>query len=136
MATADGLITARRGGGRLKSSKHITLTMAAGATVSDSSFTPPEGSRVAVMRYYTTATFSGSPTNINLRCGSAAAGQQYVADTDVKTANAATALTQVAAADWSSWPASQAMFFQLAANGGTNPAGTVIVEIDYAAPNP
>lgn len=119
---------------RIKTSAVITLTMAAGVTVSGS-YTPPLGSRVTAMKSLTPVAITGAPTNINLTVGKTAGGAEYVASVDKKAANAADTLTLVAAADYASWPA-QAIFAQIAAVGGTNPAGTVSVEIDYSAPNP
>ena len=138
MASADRLIVARRGDSnvtRIKTSAVISLTMTAGTTISGS-FTPPEGSRVTAMKSLTPVAISGSPTNINLTVGKTAGGQEYVATVDKKAANAADALTLVAAPDYASWPAGQAIVAQIAASGGTNPAGTISVEIEYSAPNP
>lgn len=136
MATDDRAITDRRGGGRIKTTHHITLAMLAVVTVDDSSFTPPFDSRVSDVRVYNPVAATGSPTNINLSMGKTAGGADYVAAVDVKAANSTTALTKVALPDWLSWPAGQAMFFRLAAVGGTNPAATVTVEVDFSAPNP
>jgi hypothetical protein len=135
MATDDQYMMARRGGGQMKTSATIALTMAAGATVSGS-FTPPAGSRVSAMRSYTPTAISGSPTNINLTVGKTAGGQEYVATVDKKAANANDLLTLVAAPDYASWPSGQAIIAQIAAVGGTNPAGTVNVEVDFSPANP
>lgn len=86
------------------------------------------------MKSYTPVAITGAPTNINLTIGKTAGGVEYVASVDKKAANAADALTLVAAADYSNWPA-QAIFAQIAAVGGTNPAGTINVEIEFAPPN-
>jgi len=137
MATVDRVFLNKRGDVtaiRSKVAAGVTLTMAAGATTT-LSFTPPEGSRVSAIKWHTATTFTGSPTNIYLTVGKTAGGQDYVANTDVKTATAPTAASLVAIADWASWPV-QAMFCTLTANGGTNPAGTCVVEIDYAPANP
>jgi hypothetical protein len=136
MATDDQRAVALRGGGQEKMGKAIALTMAAGATTADTSFAPPAGSRVSAIRSYTAAAFSGGPTNINLTVGKTAGGTDYVAAVDIKGANASTSLTLVAAPDWASWPAGQAVCAQIAAVGGASPAGTVIVEVDYSPPNP
>lgn len=108
------------------------ITMVAGATVSGS-FVVPEGSWLAAIKAEVATAFTGSPTNINLRIGSAAAGQQVVADTDVKAVGHV-ACTIVAAFDCIAGITTY--FYQLAINGGTNPAGTVNVRVDYFPPNP
>lgn len=135
MATDDQFMIANRGGGRIKMAKAITLTMAAGATVTDSTFTPPAGSRVSAIKWHTATTLTGSPTNINLTIGKTAGAGEYVAAVDVKTAGAPTAATLVTSPDYSNWPA-QALFMTLTAVGGTNPAGAVVVEVDYSPANP
>ncbi len=135
MATEDQFGVAKRGGGQYKMSNAVTITMAAGATTTDSTFTPPLGSRVSAIKWHTAASFTGAPTNINLTVGKTAGAAQYVAATDVKTAGAPTVGTLVAAADYSSWPA-QALFCTITAVGGTNPAGSVVVEVEYSPPNP
>lgn len=135
MATEDQFGVAQRGGGRYKMSKQVTVTMAAGATTTDSTFGPPAGSRVSAIRWKTDTTFSGSPTNINLTIGKTAGAGEYVAAVDAKTAAAPTLATLVSSTDYFNWPA-QALFCTLTAVGGTNPAGSVIVEIDYSPPNP
>lgn len=135
MATDDQFMIANRGGGRIKMSRRMVLTMAAGVTVSDT-FTPPTDSRVSSIRYYNPVAETGSPTNINLTVGKTAGGTEYVNTVDVKAANASTSATLVAAPDYASWPSGQAIVAQIAAVGGTNPAGTVTVEIEYSPPNP
>lgn len=135
MATEDQFGVAKRGGGRYKMSNAVTVTMVAGATTTDSTFTPPLGSRVSSIKWHTAAAFTGSPTNIYLTVGKTAGGADYVANTDVKGAGAPTSATLVAAADYSSWPA-QAVFCTVTANGGTSPAGSVVVEVEYAPANP
>jgi hypothetical protein len=136
MATQDEMIVARRGGGRLKSTYAVQPTMVAGATVTDSSFTPPAGSRVSILKWHTGTAFTGSPTNINLTVGKTAGAGDYVAAVDVKGAGAPTASTLVAQPDYSSWPAGQALFVTLTAVGGTNPAGSCTVEVELSAPSP
>lgn len=135
MATDDQSQIAIRGGGRIKMTKRLLLTMAAGATVSDS-FVPPTDSRVSLIRYYVPVAITGSPTNINFTAGKTAGGAEYVASVDIKAANASTAGTLVASPDYASWPSGQGIFAQIAAVGGTNPAGTVTVEVEYSPPNP
>lgn len=129
--------TAKLGGGRRHLSKAITLTMAAGATVADLTFVLPTDSRISSFRAKNATAISGSPTNINLTVGKTASGAvEYVAATDVKAAgDFALTLATGAIADLQSWPNGQALAVTLTAVGGTNPAGTVVVEVFYAPPN-
>lgn len=136
MATEDQFGVAKRGGGQYKMANAVTVTMAAGATTTDSTFTPPAGTRISAIKWHTGVTFTGSPTNINLTIGKTAGAAQYVAAVDVKTAGAPTAATLVAAPDYSSWVSGQALFCTITAVGGTNPAGSVVVEVEYAPANP
>lgn len=131
-ATEDQFLNALRGiGSRLRSAQVMPLTMVAGATVSGS-VSLPVGSWIQAVKFETPTAISGSPTNINCRVGTAAAGQEVVADTDAKAQGHITA-TMVAAFDVVGNNAS-AVFGQCAAVGGTNPAGTVNVVVDYSAP--
>lgn len=61
----------------------VPVTLVNGAA--SGSFTLPAGSVVSQTYLETPVTIPGTPTNINLRLGSAVSGQQYVADVDVKT---------------------------------------------------
>lgn len=114
----------------------VSLTMAAGATTSDITFVPPTGSRVSSIRIHTPVTITGSPTNINATVGKTAGGAEYVASVDCKGFTVPTATTLVGAPDYSSWVSGQAICCQIAAVGGTNPAGTVNFFVSYQPPNP
>ena len=114
--------------------KIVTMTMAAGVTVS-ATFQIPAG---AVLRSFISdvpTAFSGSPTNINASLGTAAAGAQIVAATDIK-AQGHTTLTTVSTFDNVGYAASavQTVYLQLAAVGGTNPAGTAYIRVGYSVP--
>ena len=114
--------------------KLVAMTMTAGTTVS-ASFQIPAG---AILRSFISdvaTAFSGSPTNINLSIGSAAAGAQMVAATDVK-AQGHTTLTTVSTFDNIGYASSatQTVYLTLAAVGGTNPAGTAYVRVGYSVP--
>lgn len=114
----------------------LPLTMVAGATVS-ASITLPANAWLSTIQFETATAISGAPTNINARTGTAAAGQQVVADVDVKAQGHVTG-TIVAALDKQGFAATgpTTLFFQLAAVGGTSPAGTVNAIIHYfPAPN-
>ena len=134
MATEQQVTIARLGGGNLRLSKALSLTMVAGATVTDSSFNPPIGSIITGIRFNVTASFTGAPTNINLTVGKTAGASEYVAAVDIKTAAAPANATLVAIADYANWPAAQAFFVTLTGVGGSG-AGTANVYIDYVAPN-
>lgn len=133
MATVAQKTANQRGGvsTRTMTRAFKTLTMAAGVTVSDS-ITVPAGSHLNSVKAETGAAFTGTPTNINLRVGSAATGQQVVADVDVK-AQGHVAATVVSSFD--AIASTITYYLQLAANGGTSPAGSVTVCIDYFPPN-
>ena len=129
MATIAQKIANERGGvaTRTLTRTFATLTMAAGATASGS-ISVPAGSHLNSVKAETATAFTGAPTNINLRVGTAAAGQQVVADTDVKAQGHVNG-TVVAAFDAIAGAATY--FLQIAAVGGTSPAGSVVVAIDY-----
>lgn len=120
--------------GIARASKLITLTMAAGAAV-DTSFTPPAGSTGVIFRWATATAFTGSPTNINLTVGTAAAGGQYVAAVDVKAATGWTSAAE-ATSNVAELVASTGLplYVSLAAVGGTNPAGTAYLLVEYTPP--
>lgn len=134
MANETKYTSGREGGdisARRRYAQVTALTMAAGATTSGS-VNIPAGSWPTAIRAEVATAFSGSPTNINFRAGNAAAGQQLVADVDVK-AQGHTNCTIVAAYDIVG-SVDSTIYFQIAAVGGTNPAGTVNVITEYFAP--
>lgn len=61
----------------------VTATLVGGAAAG--TVTLPTGAVVTDVFLETPVTIPGTPTNTNLRIGSSANGQQYVADVDVKT---------------------------------------------------
>jgi hypothetical protein len=132
MATTNQVSAAKNGGGRFLMSYPITLNMAAGATTTDSSLIIPGGSRVNSIKWQVGTNFTGTPTNIYLTVGKSAGAQDYVANTDVKSATALTSAALVNSTDLANWPSNQAAFVTLTANGGTTPAGTCYVMIDYS----
>jgi len=144
MATIDQSEFFRYGAGDksnvfVRVDKRVDLIMAAGATVS-AQITIPAGAQRVTVAFETPGAFSGAPTNVNARAGTAAAGQDIVADTDVKaqghvTAAIAAALDQTkltgdATKGYSNTP----LYLQLAANGGTNVGGTCYAYVGYAVP--
>ena len=137
MATTAQKIKAQDGG-RPRVTKHLTLTMSAGATTDATTDNVlPGGASDFAFWYQNPAAFSGSPTNIYLTIGTASGDNSYVANTDVKSAAGLTALTQATGhvADLQSWPSGQALHATLTANGGTSPAGTVTVGVEYTPPD-
>lgn len=134
MATETKYTSNREGGdisARRRYAQVTALTMAAGATTSGS-VSIPAGSWPIALRLETATAFTGSPTNINFRAGNTAAGQQLVADVDVKAQGHINA-TIVAAYD-TIGNTDTTIYYQIAAVGGTNPAGTVNVILEYYPP--
>jgi len=127
----DGVVTASAGstigGAKMVGVKTVTATMVDGASAG--TFTLPTGS--LVLNYYleTPTTIPGTPTNSNLRLGSAANGQQYVADVDVKTQGWIQATVVYAGRN----PATT-VHYTIASSGGTAASqdGTVLIHVEYA----
>lgn len=137
MATVDQKVRLQHGG-RPRVSKHLTLVMVAGATVdATTDLLIPTGATDFIFRYSNAVAFTGSPTNINLTIGNAAGDARYVAALDAKAAAGYTLLTQANTnvADLQLWPAAGVIHATLTAVGGTNPAGTVLVQIEYTPPD-
>ncbi|HEY3812845.1 MAG TPA: hypothetical protein VGL66_06435 [Caulobacteraceae bacterium] len=137
MATTAQKIKAQEGG-RPRVTKRVTLAMSAGATTDGAtSEAIPAGACDFAFWYQNPAAFSGSPTNVNLTIGTASGDASYVAATDVKSAAGRTSLVQATGhvADLQAWPAGQALHATLTAVGGTNPAGTVTVGVEYTPPD-
>lgn len=134
MSTTAQIYAQREGGApaaRTGFTQLVSLTMAGGATVSGA-VSLPAGAWLDAIRLETPAAFTGSPTNINVRCGSAAAGQQVVADVDAK-AQGHIAATLVSSLD-AVGGVPTILYLQAAAVGGTSPAGTVNVLVHYRPP--
>ena len=132
MSRAVGIEYSRLGAGRKtvlfnRLSKIVNMTMAGGVTVSDM-IRLPAGAVLRGVNFEVPVAFSGSPTAMNLRVGTALAGAQVMADTDVKAQSHGTG-TVVAAFDavGSFAGVETDLYLQLAASGGTTPAGTVYV---------
>jgi len=116
---------------RTRYGQTAALTMAAGATVSGQ-MSLPAGSWITTIRAETAAAFSGAPTNINLRVGNVAAGQQLMADTDVKGQGEIIGTIPAAYDRMNNNDAT--LFFQIAAVGGASPAGTCNMLVEYFPP--
>lgn len=135
MATAAqkaGLLVAGEGfrENKRKTFKTVSITVTDGAAAG--TYTLPEGAVVTNMWCETPTAIPGTPTNTNLRVGSGANGQQYVADVDVK-AQGFTALTVVYAGRN---PATTS-HYTVASSGGTAASqdGTLYLHVEYAVPS-
>lgn len=113
----------------------FNLVMAAGAEVKQQVDLPSGAILTSVVTDVPTA-ISGSPTNINFKVGTASdySGGQVVAAADIK-AQGHTTHTIVAAFDKQLGSTGKnSLYLDLAAVGGTNPAGTVRAYVNYLAP--
>jgi hypothetical protein len=140
MATEQKNIYARMGAGiapKVLCTKEVVFTVSGNTTVSDSTFVMPAGSTLHSVTLETATAISGTPTTCNVRFGSAAAGQQIVADVDAK-AQGHIAATIVAAFDkvGAASAADYTIYGQCVTSGGTASAGTITAIINYAAPAP
>lgn len=95
-------------------------------------FDVPRGAVIHEIYRDTQTAIPGSPTNTNLRLGSAANGQQYVADVDVK-AQGYSSLTVVYAARNAAAAAPATVHYTVASSGGTtaDQDGEVILNVGY-----
>jgi hypothetical protein len=139
MPTEDQMMSSKRGAGdgkpaMVRVTKKVTFTIAANATYSDSVDMPPGSTFVGIQGETPTAV-AGTPTTCNFRAGTAAAGQQVVADVDLK-GQGHVACTIVATFDkvGNAATAKQTIFLQLVCVGGTGPSGTVYALVTYDAP--
>lgn len=133
MATVAQKIATQAGAGepaRPCVRKSLTLTMAAGATV-QGTITVPLGSQIHDFKYRTSTLYTGSPTNINAIVGTAAAGAQVVAAVDVKAVGN---FTPSLVAAFNPDDSTTVYHFQLAAVGGTAPAGSTTFHLTYCPP--
>lgn len=106
--------------------KTVTITVVDGAAAG--TFSLPTGAVISAIHEETPVAIPGTPTATNLRLGSAAAGQQYVADVDVK-AQGYVALTALYAAR----NATGAIHYTVASSGGTagSQDGTIYLHVSY-----
>lgn len=95
-------------------------------------FTIPRGAVVSGIDRDTPVAIPGTPTNTNLRLGSAANGEQYVADADLK-AQGYSALTCLYALRNAAASADATVHVTVASSGGTagSQDGSIILYIDY-----
>ena len=106
----------------------ITVTNGAAA----GTFVIPAGSVVTGIQRNTPVAIPGSPTNVNLRLGSAANGQQYVADVDLK-AQGFDALTVLYALRNAAASTDLTVHFTVASSGGTtaDQDGSIVLNVAY-----
>ena len=106
----------------------ITITNGAAA----GTFALPTG--VKVLNYFleTPVAVPGTPTNTNLRLGSGANGQQYVADVDIKGAGFIASTIVYAGRN----PATT-VHFTVASSGGTtaDQDSSALIHVEYLLPN-
>lgn len=106
--------------------KTVPITVVDGAAAG--TFTLPTGAVVSSIHEETPTAIPGTPTTTNLRIGSAAAGQQYVADVDVK-AQGYIALTALYAAR----NATGTFHYTVTSTGGTAASqdGTIYLHVSF-----
>jgi hypothetical protein len=107
--------------------KTIPVTLVAGAAAG--TFTLPANAYVRDIQLDTPVTIPGTPTTTNFRLGSAVAGQQFIADVDVKAQGVINATLLYAARN-----GVQTFFFTVASTGGTavQQVGTINVRVAFA----
>jgi hypothetical protein len=82
MATQNQKVLSKHGADENAFCKKIVIAINDGTA--GGSFTLPDGGYVWDLQVETPAAIPGAPGAVNLRLGTVAAGQQYLADTDVK----------------------------------------------------
>lgn len=128
---ADGFGVAGAGN-RVDQTKVVTANLVNGAA--SGTFTLPSGAFMTSIAADTPVTIPGTPTTENLRVGTAAAGQQVVADVDVKT-QGYIQLTLLYAGRAST---GLTYFYTITPTGGTagSQVGAVNLIVKYLAPQP
>lgn len=126
---ADGFSVAGTGN-RVDQTKYVTVNIVDGAA--SGTFTIPNTATVTSIAIDTPVTIPGTPTNVNLRLGSAANGQQYIADVDIKAQGyiQATVLYPARAST------GQTYYYTVASTGGTaaQQDGVAYLIVKYLAP--
>ena len=127
----DGVVTASAGssinGAKMVAFETATVDVVNGAAAG--TFTLPTGSVVTNYYIETPVAIPGTPTNTNVRLGSAANGEQYVADVDAKAAGFINATVVYAGRN----PATT-VHYTVASSGGTAASqdGTILIHVQYA----
>lgn len=109
--------------------KTVTVTVTNGAAAG--TFDMPSGATVLNYHFETPVAVPGTPTNTNLKLGSAADGAQYVANTDVKAQGWIQATVVYAGRN----PATT-VHYTVASSGGTaaDQDSTVYIHVEYLPP--
>jgi hypothetical protein len=117
--------------GFLRQTLRVPIAVVNGAAAG--TFTLPIGAIVQGIDRDTPVTIPGTPDSVNLRLGSAANGQQYVADVDLK-AQGYSNLTVVYAARNAAASGPATVHFTVASSGGTtaDQDGSIIIYVEYA----
>lgn len=136
VVTADGYVGPAElarpstiGGDAILAQKKIAVTITDGASAG--TFEMPAGAFVDHYYFETPTAIPGTPTNTNIRLGSAANGQQYVADVDIKAQGVINATIVYAGRN----PATT-VHYTVASSGGTAASqdGTIYIYVVYAVP--
>jgi hypothetical protein len=122
------------------------VTIVSGGASTDVQVNLPVGATLLTALDFTAVAATGAPTNANLSIGKTLGGAEYVAATDVKaagktaltfaTGDIADILSLPPAAGASSSPSGNPspVFMRLAFVGGTSPALTTVVALEYSMP--
>ena len=135
MATENSFLNnARRGiGSRLNSTLAIVLTVNGDGTVSGSA-PVPAGSWLKSVTIETPVAISGSPTSANVSVGSTSGGSDIVAAVNAASQGHIAATIPAGFDKVNGLAANGTVFAQIVTAGGTSPAGTINVLVDFAAP--
>lgn len=129
--TGDATLTQAStiGGNAIVAQDKVTVTVVNGAAAG--TFTMPTGAFVDHYYIETPVAIPGTPTNTNIRLGSSANGQQYVADVDAKAQGVINATIVYAGRN----PATT-VHYTVASSGGTagDQDGTIYIHVVYSVP--
>jgi hypothetical protein len=116
--------------GRINRTVKITVEVVNGASAG--TFVLPAGAVILNTQRDTPVEIPGTPTNTNLRLGSSANGQQYVADVDLK-GQGFSGLTMVYAFRNAAASTDTTVHYTVASSGGTAASqdGFIYLYIDY-----
>jgi hypothetical protein len=135
MATIDQALNGTRGAAsRLNSTALAVIAVSGDATVK-APITIPAGSWLKSIYIETPTAISGSPTHANVQVGLTDGGVEVVAAVDGQAQGHISA-TIVAALDkiGAFAAADTVLYIEAITTGGTAPAGTINVLVDYSAP--
>jgi hypothetical protein len=135
MATENSFLNnARRGiGSRLNSTLVIALAVNGDSTVTGS-VPVPAGSWLKSVTIETPTAISGSPTSANVSVGITSGGSDIVAAVNAASQGHIAATIATGFDKVNGLAANGTVFAQVVTAGGTSPAGTINVLVDFAAP--